>query len=295
VPDGIRLPGARWKPFTERSVSALPWTGPGAIIGHTIVGTRDGAWDYHNEPGQPYVQLYYDGHGEALQVTGLEYRAAGTLQLNPHVIAIEVADKGPGFPTWNSQCGNVPAMTDAQVEALIRDCAWMCVALGIDPRELQSTCEALPGGLGGIGWHRMGIDPWRAPGCPLTSKAEGKCCPDWRRIGQWHSDIIPGVRALVLGHKPPTPTPDPEDDMPTIKIRVAPAAASAPETYSYLLPDGTLVDLDYNGGKIDANDAVKFDKILLAKPGAVPLVNQAQMDQVQRAVEVATRARFGTT
>lgn len=199
MPDGIRLPGATWKPFTNRTVSSLPWAGPGTIIGHTIVGTRDGAWSYHNQPGIAYVQLYYDQHGNPIQTTGLEFRSAGTLELNPYVIAIEVADSGPGFDAWDGKCGNVPPMTDAQVAGLIRDCAWMCVALGIEPRELTNSCEALPGGPGGIGWHRLGIDPWRAPGCPLTSNSRGKCCPDDARISQWRHEIIPDVHALVRG------------------------------------------------------------------------------------------------
>src|SRR5215207_3454257 len=197
MPDGIRLPGAIWRPFTNRTVSSLPWKEPGAIIGHTMgYGTRGGSWNYHNDPGMPYTQLYYDQHGVPYQVTGLEYRSAGTLELNPYVIAMEVADAGPGFPEWDRRCGNVPPMTDAQVAGLIRDCAWMCVALGIEPRELADSCEATT--VGGIGWHRQGIDHWRKPGCPKTSNSYGKCCPDESRISQWRREIIPDVRQIVL-------------------------------------------------------------------------------------------------
>jgi hypothetical protein len=194
MPDGVHLPGAVWKPFTERTVSITPWTGPLTWIIHTIgKGSALGAWHYHNQVGKPYVQLYYDNHGVPYQTTGLQYRAAGTLELNPYVIASETADYGPGFGEWDGKCGHVPPFTDEQVAGYIRDLTWTFLRFGGNPVLMTETCSP----LGGIGWHRLSIDPWRQAGCLEGSTTPGKCCPDDARISQIIHDIQPDVARNV--------------------------------------------------------------------------------------------------
>jgi len=165
-------------------------------------GTRLGSWNYHNEVGKPYTQLYYDQLGVPYQVTGLEYRAAGTLELNPYVIASETADWGPGFADWDGKCGHVPPFTDAQVAGYIRDLTWTFLRFGGNPVLMSESC--LP--LGGIGWHRLSIDPWRQSGCLNGSTSVGKCCPDDVRISQIIHEIQPEVARRVATARNPEDT-----------------------------------------------------------------------------------------
>ncbi|MGH9251234.1 MAG: hypothetical protein ACRD0W_17175, partial [Acidimicrobiales bacterium] len=199
---GVRLPGAVWKPFTNRSVSTTPLVGPRAIIEHTMgVGTMLGSWSWHNRPGNPYTHTYYDGIGNRVQVQGVDRRAAGTLEGNPYVIAKETEDTGKYFPGGGRTCGNIPAWRQEQLRVIALDDAWCCRRFGIPAVLMPNSCA----GTRGIGYHRLGIDPWRFAGCLRYSSARGKCCPDVRRIAQMPA-LVRAIAALVTPLPPPAIT-----------------------------------------------------------------------------------------
>jgi hypothetical protein len=207
VTGGVRLPGATWAPFTAREVSSTPLIGPRAVIEHTMVGTMGGSWSYHNRPGMAYAHGYRDGIGNCLQAQGLDRRAAATLEGNPYVIAFENEDYGRWFPDAGRTCGTIPPFREEQLRRIVVDDAFCCVRFGIPAVLMADSCAATRG----IGYHRLGIYPWRKSGCLIYSNADYKCCPDVARIAQMPG-IVRAVAAIVDGVTPtPIPTPVTED------------------------------------------------------------------------------------
>lgn len=199
---GVRIPGCVWRPFTNRTVSTTALIGPRAIIEHTMgVGTMNGSWNYHNQAGRPYSHTYYDGIGNRIQVQGADRRSAATLEGNPYVIAKETEDYGQYFPGGGTTCGTIPPWRAEQLRVIAIDDAWCCKRFGIPAVLMPDSCS----GTRGIGYHRLGIDPWRKAGCLEYSTATGKCCPDVARISQMPG-LVRSIKTLVDGPTPP-PTP----------------------------------------------------------------------------------------
>lgn len=60
----------------------------------------------------------------------------------------------------------------------------------------------------GLGWHRLGIDPWRVPGGEVWSSSRGKICPGDAKIAGMATIL---ARARELRHG--SPSPNPEEDV----------------------------------------------------------------------------------
>ena len=122
--------------------------------------------------------------GTILQSRDTMFRSAANLDGNHRIIAIENEDHGPAFPDWTGS--NVPALTDAQVEANARILAWCHQEHGIP---LQLCPDSRPTSRG-LAYHRQGIDgnfttfPGRVPGGEVWTLTPGKVCPGDRRIAQ---------------------------------------------------------------------------------------------------------------
>lgn len=188
VPSSIAI----WRPFSGKGSTPLTHD---IICVHTMVGSLLGSWNYANTPGNAYWHFGTSGLGEAWQCHDLRHRSAANLNGNHRIIPIENADMGPGFEAWNSQCGNVPPFTQAQVNKLIDLIEWLCRRYNIPAALIPDTMP----GRRGIAYHRQGINPWRCGSCELWSNATGKCCPDWRRIAQLVDIIIPAVQRRLSG------------------------------------------------------------------------------------------------
>lgn len=244
----IVLPGANYRQLPGKSRIALDvrW-----ITVHTMAGTLEGTESWFTPPGRPYSHRGLGGDGEVRQWQDGRYRAASDLEANPYSLSWECEDRGPGFPDWDiDDAGQVPAFTDAQVKALIVGLSWDCHRFGLPRTAIRSTCRHERG----IGWHRLGIDPWRRAGCLLTSRHRGKRCPGDRRIYQLVNDIIPRVSA-------PGGVPQEDDDMP-----------SAQE-----VADGIAKELLRGGSDLRRN-AAKFlnDELDKRQWGLRPLLVQAE-------------------
>jgi hypothetical protein len=193
VADKVPASLALWKPFDDKGTTPLRHD---IVCVHTMVGTLAGSWNWANGAGRAYWHFGMAGSGETWQCHDLRYRSAANLEGNPYVIPIETADMGSPFGAWSGQCGDVPAWTDAQVDRLIDLIAWLCVRYDIPPTIIPDTRA----GRRGLAYHRQGVPSspeWEA-GNLKWSSSTGKCCPDWRRINQFKTKVVPGVRALVL-------------------------------------------------------------------------------------------------
>jgi hypothetical protein len=162
-----------------------------------MVGTLAGSWSWSNRPGGSYWHFGLGCTGALWQCQDLRYRSAANLEGNWRVIPIETEDAPGGnvcFPRWSGHCGDVPSWTEAQIAKLVDLIEWLCRRYNIPAVLIPDTAA----GRRGIAYHRQGIDPWRCSTCETWSNP-GKCCPDWRRIGQ-----IPRIVQLVQARLSPT-------------------------------------------------------------------------------------------
>jgi hypothetical protein len=193
----IIVPEAEWRPFTGKSTTPVRQD---ILCAHTIVGSNESAIAWGGQDGKPYAHCYTSCRGKTVQCKGLEYRAAANLEGNPYVLAWETEDSNSVcFDPWTKTCGNVPAWTDAQVARLIKDFAWACIRFDIPPVLIPDT----KAGRRGLAYHRMGVpnSPEWVSGNLAWTSSSGKCCPDWRRIAQFKTKVVPGVAAIVNQEK----------------------------------------------------------------------------------------------
>lgn len=200
----ILLPGAEHRLLPGKSKTLLD---PRWITVHTMVWDLASCEHYFRQAGRPYSHFGTGPEGELRQWQDLRFRAASCLEGNPYSISWENADTGPGYPRWSGT--DVPDFTDAQAETLIVGLSWCCHRFGIPKSAIATSCPHERG----IGWHRLGVDPWRNTSCGLRwSSHRGKVCPGDRRIHQLVHEIIPAVSAPA----PATPVSEEDDDMPTV-------------------------------------------------------------------------------
>lgn len=178
--------GVSYRQLSGKSTVPLQ---PRVITLHTMAGTLAGTEAWFSGTGRAYSHFGVGGGGEIRQWQDLRYRAASDLYGNPYSISIETEDRGPAFPAWSGS--DVPAWTPAQVDALVVLLAWLCARFGLPTSAIRSSCTHERG----VGWHRVGIDPWRDPSCPRWSSTRGKVCPGDRRIAQIHNQVLPRLGA----------------------------------------------------------------------------------------------------
>lgn len=132
-------------------------------------------------------------------------------------------------PAGESQGGvnnpNGEPWTDNQAESIA-----IVYAFGMEhegwPDQLMP--DSRPGSRG-LGWHRLGIDPWRVSGGELWSSSRGKVCPGDAKIAGMPM-ILARARELFHGSPSPAPAPAP-----------APAPRTAPPRLRWILPRGHYV------------------------------------------------------
>lgn len=161
------------------------------FTGHTMAGTMAGTKAFFDvDDADPdddidgafsHFGLAANGHFE--QWMPIDRAAASDLEGNDYTISVEVEDKGPFFPQWSGS--DVPAMTGNQVVVLRLFTRWLIQEDWIPPRIATTSCQR------GLGFHRLGIDPWRNGSCPKFSSHRGKACPGDRRVKQYLEDIFP--------------------------------------------------------------------------------------------------------
>jgi hypothetical protein len=181
-----------WKPLASNWSSQTSLVSPELVVVHTMVGSLAGTDDYFRQNGYGGVESHFGvGHnGEVWQWQDTNRIAEANYRGNHRIVSIETADRGTGFPAWTGS--NVPPWTGAQVDALAKLIAFLCNTHRI-------PCEPVPDskpGRRGVGYHRLGIDPWRVPDGEVWSTARGKVCPGDRRIAQL-LDVIDAARLLL--------------------------------------------------------------------------------------------------
>lgn len=174
----ILYPGAVYRPLGPQSAASL--SNPEVVCLHTMAGTLNGTDTLFRLNGYSGTESHFGvgADGTVYQWQDLAYQADANLDGNHRIISIETEDNGPGFPAWTGS--DVPAWTEQQLTALSLLVSWLCAEFTI-PVELipDSRPERR-----GVGFHRQGVDPWRAVGGELWSSSRSKVCPGDRRITQ---------------------------------------------------------------------------------------------------------------
>lgn len=221
-----RYPHAQWRPLGLQTQPRMrAWD---IICLHTMVGSLYGTDVYFKSGGYGGTESHFGvGHdGETFQWQDLDYSADANYRGSNHIISIETADLGPGFPKWNTNDGRaVPAWTDAQIDRLADLVAWSCHTFNIPPILIPDSKP----GRRGIGYHRQGVPGYVVPGGELWSTARGKVCPGDRRIAQ--IPLVIDKARRILGSPSPSPSrpQTTEDDMGVQIFEVPPSQHIQPK------------------------------------------------------------------
>ena len=186
-------PGAQYRPLAaKQGQTALK---PTIVILHTMVGNlsgtdrmfRQGGWsgtESHFGVGGPWGD---DKDGIVYQWQDTDFRADANLEGNHRIISIETADNAP------ARADDIKPWTPKQVDAIVRLVTYLCRTYNIPAVLIPDSGP----GRRGIGYHRLGIDPWRVSGGVKWSTSRGKECPGDARIAQI-PEIVVRVRAKLI-------------------------------------------------------------------------------------------------
>lgn len=163
------FPGAIRKVVARHRTSMARYRG---VCFHVAVSEGASLFSYFNQPGNPTSHFYIRRDGTVEQYVDTQFRAPANLDGNPSLISVETQGGVRNVDTerW----------TEDQVDALARIAAWANRTHGIP---LTQMANSLPG-TRGIGYHRLGIDPWRVSGGERWSGSYGKVCPGGGKIAQ---------------------------------------------------------------------------------------------------------------
>jgi hypothetical protein len=169
-----------WYPGAIRKVVArhrTPMSRHRGICNHVAVSEAASLFGYFNQPGNPTSHFYVRRDGKVEQYVDTQFRAPANLEGNPSLISVETQGGVRDVDTepW----------TPEQVETLASIAAW---ANRVHDIPLVAMRDSLPGTTG-IGYHRLGVEPWRVDGGELWSSGYGKVCPGAAKIAQIPSII----------------------------------------------------------------------------------------------------------
>jgi hypothetical protein len=240
---------------------------------HTMVGTLAGTEAFFRR-----VQLeshFGVGHdGEVRQWQDLELVARSNAAGNRRLISIETADRGPGFPDWDTRRDDVPAWTAAQLDSLTELVAWLCERFDI-PRVLIPDSRP---SRRGVGYHRQGIrghSDGLVPGGEVWSGAAGKVCPGNRRIAQ-----LPTI--IARADAPPTRSSVPQEAATMRYVNLTNDDGSTPTRSAMLtvdpvgrsivMPTGARVWVQWSAFLPDGGTA-RVDWLVVTFPGRVQTID----------------------
>jgi hypothetical protein len=196
-----RYRSCTWKPIANRSTRALQ---KDILCWHTMVSpSMAGTWGYFNT-GAGGRGVYSHGllgggwgpdlrdglDGVCWQAQDTDLRAASNLDGNWHVIAFETADNAarPIQPWTPKQCVKI-------VEVCVE-------ANQVDGIPLLIIPDSKVGRRG-VGYHRLGCDPYRVAFGELWTSVYAKDCPTDARIRQLPA-LVDQARIVAAGGNPPT-------------------------------------------------------------------------------------------
>ncbi|HEY5989643.1 MAG TPA: N-acetylmuramoyl-L-alanine amidase, partial [Streptosporangiaceae bacterium] len=170
-PGAIRKEVTRFNPGGD--LARLRIKGRG-ICDHVAASEAASLFNYFNEPGNPCSHFYVRRSGIIEQYVDTDWVAPANLEGNPTLLSIETQG-GATESTVDSEPWE-PAALDALIQLHI----WLQKIDGFPIQEMPNSLSISKG----VGYHRLGIDPWRVSGGELWSRSTGKLCPGLEKIRQ---------------------------------------------------------------------------------------------------------------
>jgi hypothetical protein len=162
-----RMPGAIWQPYPTpgraRRVKGRCVVFHIAVSESTNLRPWGGPADWH---------FYVNKAGTIYQFIDTDFQAWAAAEANRTGIMVETQG-GVHNP-------ETEPLTAAQIEAWAKIAAWAHESEGIPLRLMQNSLSTERG----LGWHKLGVDPWRIAGGQRWSFAYGKICPGLKKISQ---------------------------------------------------------------------------------------------------------------
>lgn len=173
-------PGAIRKEITKHRKALI---NPRGVCHHVAVSNADSLYSFFLT-AEACSHFYIRRSGIVEQYVDTRYQAPAQRDGNSSMISTE--SEG-GVTNANTE-----QWTAEQVEAHAKLDAWINATHGIP---LVPMPDSLPESRG-IGYHRLGIDPWRVSGGELWSSSYGKICPGAGKIAQI-PEIINRARTIA--------------------------------------------------------------------------------------------------
>jgi hypothetical protein len=193
----VKMPGALWLPisgnFTNRDRTKTT-----ALIFHIAVTEAASLSGWFSNPRAfASSHMYVRRDGTIEQYIDLDKISWANGAGNPRSITVETQGMGKG--SWTSeQCVSL-----AHIARFVN---------GHYNLPLKLMKDSKPS-THGVGYHRLGVNPYRVSGGEVWSKSYGKVCPGDSRVDQ-----IPGIIQAALGSVAPVAVkPQPK---PKVKVKV---------------------------------------------------------------------------
>jgi hypothetical protein len=272
-----------WFPGAIRKEVTRHRTPMSRYRGHCLhIAVSEGAslFNYFNTPGNPTSHFYVRYSGVVEQYVDTRFIAPAQLEGNPTMIGTETQGGTTNL--------NTVGWTAAQLETIARLNAWLHETHGIP---LVKMPDSLPSSTG-IGYHRLGINPWRVDGGELWSKSNAKECPGDLRITQ-----VPGTitRATEIVQGGPVALTQEDADLvaKTLLAKTFEVPGGLTKSVQGCLAEGSFAN-DALASIQNVGAAVKsqLDAVQAAITGLPVGTGGLTEAQVQAACDAAIRVRF---
>lgn len=185
-------PGAFYVPLSNYMKADRKRTTFNKVVLHTAVSnSRSLEGQFRDYNRGVCSHFYVDRSGNVEQYIDTDFKSNADFEGNGSSISIETWDGGQGVSALDEVINRKP-WTDDQVGAIARLINWISVTHKIP---MTAITNSLPTSRG-VGYHRLGVDPWRVNGGETWSKDRGKICPGDARISQING-IISTARGVT--------------------------------------------------------------------------------------------------
>lgn len=270
-PGAIRKEVTRFNPGGDRARLRIKGRG---ICDHVAASEAASLFNYFNEPGNPCSHFYVRRSGIVEQYVDTDWVAPANLEGNPTLLSIETQGGATELTV------DIEPWEPAALDALIQLHIWLQKIDGFPIQEMPNSLSTSKG----VGYHRLGIDPWRVLGGELWSRSTGKLCPGLEKIRQIRTVIIPSMKQgdiMALT----------DDEIEKIAQRTAAVLL----TKTVTTPDNQTKSVQGALGEGSyANDAYAKAQNIEAKLTEMATLPGLTKADLQAACEAAVRAVLGT-
>lgn len=200
-------PGAVYRPISRNHGGTRSKTT--CAILHVDAGGASSLYGWFNNPASSassHFYVKYDGTVEQYLDTNL----IAWTQRAGNAYGIGIETQGLGSGTW----------TDAQMASIAALLKWLSGAHGIPLQDMKNSRSTSRG----VGYHRMGIDPWRVFNGHVWGP-RGKVCPGDGRVAQFEATL-----GAAAGAKPVTNPVNPGTSVPELNAGFSKAHISWVQT-----------------------------------------------------------------